>query len=99
VLLGLVSVLALPAAVVLSRQSASIGLLDAAWAIPVAALSGIAALLSARGARGDLRLSLERAGGEGRIRLARYLAVAGLSIAAAAAISVGFYELLLRLEG
>jgi hypothetical protein len=74
-------------------------LLDAVWAIPAAALFGIAALLFARGARGRIRFTLEQAGGRGRIRLSRVLAVAGLCVATSAAIAVGFYELLLRLEG
>jgi len=85
--------------VVLSRQTAGVHLLDAAWAIPVAALCGIAALLLARGARGRIRKTLERAGGAGRSRLGRYLGVAGLCVALSASIAVGFYELLLRLEG
>jgi hypothetical protein len=85
--------------VVLSRQTAGVHLLDAAWAIPVAALCGIAALLLARGARGRIRRTLERAGGAGRSRLGRYLGVAGLCVALSASIAVGFYELLLRLEG
>jgi hypothetical protein len=85
--------------VVLSRQTAGVHLLDAAWAIPVAALCGIAALLFARGARGRIRRTLERAGGAGRSRLGRYLGVAGLCVALSASIAVGFYELLLRLEG
>jgi hypothetical protein len=84
---------------VLSRQTAGVHLLDAAWAIPVAALCGIAALLLARGARGRIRRTLERAGGAGRSRLGRYLGVAGLCVALSASIAVGFYELLLRLEG
>ena len=83
----------------LSRQTAGVHLLDAAWAIPVAALCGIAALLLARGARGRIRRTLERAGGAGRSRLGRYLGVAGLCVALSASIAVGFYELLLRLEG
>ena len=59
----------------------------------------MAALLFVRGARGRIRSTLERAGGTGRIRLGRFLAVAGISIALSASIAVGFYELLLRLEG
>ena len=83
----------------LSRQTAGVRLIDAVWAIPIAGVCGVAALLFARGARGRIRWSLEQAGGGGRIRLGRYLAVAGLCVAASAAIAVGFYELLLRLEG
>ena len=90
---------AVPVGVVLSRQTTGVHLLDAAWAIPVAALCGIAALLLARGARGRIRRTLERSGGAGRIRVGRWLAVAGICVALSASIAVGFYELLLRLEG
>jgi hypothetical protein len=90
---------AVPVAVVLSRQTSGLTLVDAAWAIPVAFGCGIAALLFVRGARGRVRRTLEKAGGVGRARAAVLLAVAGISIALSAAIAVGFYELLLRLEG
>jgi hypothetical protein len=96
---GLVALVAVPVAVLLSRQTAGVTLLDAAWAVPVAVASGIAGLLFARGAGGRVRWTLDKAGGVGRVRAARILAVAGISVALAAAIAVGFYELLLRLEG
>jgi hypothetical protein len=99
VVLGLVAAVAVPAGIVLSRQTSGVRLLDAVWAVPVAAGCGIAALLFARGAGGRIRWTLEQAGGWGRIRLARTLAVAGICFALSAAIAVGFYELLLRLEG
>ena len=98
-LFGLAALLAVPAAVALAWKSAGIGLLDASFAIPFAMICGVAALLFVRGARGRIRWTLERAGGTGRIRLGRFLAVAGISIALSASIAVGFYELLLRLEG
>jgi hypothetical protein len=98
VLLGLLAVVAVPAGVVVARQTAGVSLIDAAWAIPVAAACAIAALLFSRGARGRLRWTLERAGGAGRIRLGQGLAVAGICLALSASIAVGFYELLLRLE-
>jgi ABC-type proline/glycine betaine transport system permease subunit len=99
VLLGLAAVVAVPAGIVLSRQTAGVQLLDAVWAIPVAALCGLAAILFARGAGGRIRSTLERAGGFGRIRLGRALGVIGICVALSASIAVGFYELLLRLEG
>src|SRR5438309_2047660 len=99
VLVGLLAVAAVPAAVLLSRQTAGVRLLDAVWAIPVAALCGVAALLFARGGRGRIRWTLEQAGGAGRVRLGRILGVAGICVALSAAIAVGFYELLVRLEG
>ena len=98
VLLGLVAVVSVPVAIVLSRQSAGITLLDAAWAIPVAAICGLAALLFVRGASGRIRATLERAGGVGRVRLGRVLGVAGICVALSGAIAVGLFELLLRLE-
>ena len=98
-LLGLAAVAAVPAGVALSRQTAGVRLLDAVWAIPVAAVCGLAALLFARGAGGRIRWTLERAGGLGRIRLGRLLGIAGICVALSASIAVGFYELLLRLEG
>src|SRR6185312_6381952 len=97
VLLGLVAVVSVPAAIVLSRQSAGITLLDAAWAIPIAAVCGLAALLFVRGARGRIRSTL-RAGGLGRVRLGRVLGVAGICFALSGSIAVGLFELLLRLE-
>jgi hypothetical protein len=98
VVVGILAVLAMPGAVVLARQSAGIDLLSAAWAVPVAALLGIAALLLARGARGRIRWSLDRAGGSGRARAAVILGVAGICLALSSSIAVGVYELLLRLE-
>jgi len=98
-LLGLAAVAAVPAGVALSRQTAGVRLLDAVWAIPVAAVCGLAALLFARGAGGRIRWTLERAGGLGRIRVGRLLGIAGICVALSASIAVGFYELLLRLEG
>jgi hypothetical protein len=98
-LLGLAAVAAVPAGVALSRQTAGVRLLDAVWAIPVAALCGLAALLFARGAGGRIRWTLERAGGLARIRVGRLLGIAGICVALSASIAVGFYELLLRLEG
>jgi hypothetical protein len=99
VLLGLVAVVAVPAGVALARQTTGVELIDAAWSVPVAALCGIAALLFVRGARGRIRRTLERAGGRGRIRIGRILGVLGICLALSAGIAVGFYELLLRLEG
>jgi hypothetical protein len=54
----------------------------------------VSALLLVRGTRGHVRV--RAAGG---VRAARILAVAGLCVMLAATIAVGFYEVLLRLEG
>jgi hypothetical protein len=95
---ALCGVLVVPAAVLLSRQTGKIHLIDAVWAIPIAMVLSVGALLLARGARGQIRKTLELAGGTGRLRATRWLAVAGICVALAAAIAVGFYELLVRLE-
>jgi hypothetical protein len=99
VLVAIVGALTVPGAIVLTQRSGRLVLLDAAWSIPVGFLLGLAALLLARGAGGTVTRTLERAGGVRRIRIAKILAVAALSVALSAAIAVGFYELLLRLEG
>jgi hypothetical protein len=98
VLLGAAAVLAVPAGIGLAEQSPRIGLVDAAWAIPVATALGFLALATANLARARVQRTVGRAGGEGRARLARTLAVTGICVAVTAAISVGFYELLLQLE-
>jgi len=89
---------AVPATVLLSRQTGRIHLLDAAWAIPAGMALSVGALLFARGARGQIRRSLARASGEGRLRATRWLAGLGICVALSASIAVGFYELLVRLE-
>lgn len=91
-------VVAVPVAVLLSRQTGKIHLLDAVWSIPIGMALSVAALLFARGARGRIRWTLEQAGGAGRVRATRWLAVAGICLALSASIAVGFYELLVRLE-
>jgi hypothetical protein len=98
IVVGLVASVAVPGAILYARQSGRLVLLDAAWAIPVAALCGVLALLFVRGARGRIRQTLERAGGAGRIRAAKILAIAGICFALSGSIAVGLYELLLRLE-
>ena len=95
---GLLSVVTVPAAVFATRYSDRYDLLHAAFSIPVAVALGIAALALARAARKRNERTLGRAG---RLRVAawgRALAVLGLSIAASAAIAVGVYELLTYLE-
>ena len=95
-MLGLIGVLAIPAAVVLARYDVHVALLDAAWAIPIAALASVTALLEIRGTSGHVRYSLARVK---RIRVGRVLAVLGVCMTLSAAIAVGFYYLLLQLEG
>ena len=97
-LFGLVAVATIPVAIELTRKIPGAALLDAVWGIPVAAVAATVSLLFARGAHGAIARTLERAGGLRWIRLGRILAVAGICVTLSASISVGLYELLLRLE-
>ena len=97
-LLGIAAVLAVPAAIALAQQSPGVRLVDASWAIPIAAALGLLALGASNLARTRIQWTVGRAGGEARARVARFLGGLGICIAVTASISVGFYELLLRLE-
>ena len=97
-LFGLLAAAIIPVGIELTRKIPGAALLDAVWAIPVAALASTASLLFARGARGAISRTLERTGGSMWIRLGRILAVAGICFTLSASIAVGLYELLLRLE-
>lgn len=94
-LLGLMGLFVLPAAVEVSRRSARVGLLDAAYGIPVAFLLGLVALVMARRARENLRWLRLRDGGTGIASAAVIVAAVTLCLAITAALSVGFYELVL----
>jgi hypothetical protein len=97
-LFGLVALAAIPVAIELTRKISGASLLDAAWAIPIAAGCAIVSLLFARGARGEIARTLGPVGGAGWIRVGRILAVAGICVMLSASIAVGLYELLLHLE-
>ena len=98
VVAGLLSVVTLPAAVAATRWSNRYELLHAGIAIPVAAALGVTALALARAARARNERTLGRAGGLRAAAWGRGLGIAGLSVAAAAAIAVGVYALLRYLE-
>ncbi|MFZ0342127.1 MAG: hypothetical protein WAL31_07320 [Gaiellaceae bacterium] len=97
-LFGLLAAAVIPVAIELTRKIPGAALLDAVWAIPVAAVAATLSLLFARGARGAIARTLEPVGGAACIRLGRILAVAGICVTLSASIAVGLYELLLRLE-
>jgi hypothetical protein len=94
-LLGLVGVLTLPAAVEVSRRSHRIDLLDAAYAIPLAFLLAVIAFVMARRARQSLRWLRVRHGGTGVASVAVIVGAVGICLALTAAVSIGFYELVL----
>jgi hypothetical protein len=98
VLFGLVAVIAVPLAIELTHRVTGAVLLDAAWAIPVAAVAGVASLMFARGGRAVVNRTLEQAGGSRRLMTARVLAVTGICLALSSALAVGIYEFLLWRE-
>ncbi len=93
--IGLAGVLTLPAAVEVARRSSRIVLMDAAYAVPLAFVLGGVALGMAQRAKSNLRwLRLDGRG----TRLASagvILGLVALSLSLAAALSVGFYEVIL----
>ena len=97
-LFGVVAVGVIPAGIELTRKIPGAVLLDAVWAIPVAALAATVSLLFGRGARGAIARTLGPVGGSAWIRVGHVLAVAGICVTLSASIAVGLYELLLRLE-
>jgi hypothetical protein len=98
VVAGLLSVIALPAAVAATRWSDRYELLHAGIVIPVAGALGVVALVLTRAARARNDRTLGRAGGLRTAAWGRGLGIAGLALAAAAAIAIGVYALLRWLE-
>jgi hypothetical protein len=94
-LLGLLGLLTMPAAVELARRSNRVALLDAAYAVPLAFLLGLIAVVMARRARHNLRWLRLREGGTGVASAAIIVGFLALCLAVTAALSVGFYELVL----
>ena len=92
-LLGLVGIATLPAAIEVSRRSKEIDLLEAAYAVPLAFLLCLIAVVMARRARENLRWLRVRGGGTGIASTAVIVGAVGLCLALMAALSVGFYEL------
>jgi hypothetical protein len=92
-LLGLAAVLTMPAAIEVARRSKRVGLLDTAYAIPLAFLLGLVALVMARRARHNLRWLRLQDGGTGLATVAVVIGTLALCLAVAAALSVGFYGL------
>jgi hypothetical protein len=94
-LLGVAGVVTLPAAVELARRSERVALLDAAFAIPLGFLLGLVSVLMARRARENLRWLRLREGGTGVASAGVIIGGLAVCLAVTAALSVGFYELVL----
>ena len=92
---GVASVLTMPVAVYATRYSASFGLVEAGYAIPLGVLLGLAAVFLARRARRAMALRLGReAPRTGVARAGKLLGLAGICVAAAALVSLAVYGLL-----
>jgi cytochrome bd-type quinol oxidase subunit 2 len=93
--LGIAAILVMPAAIEVSRRSKAVGLLDTAYAIPLAFVLALVSVVMARRARHNLRWFRVREGGGGTAvaQTAVLVGTLGLLLAVAAALSVGFYGL------
>jgi hypothetical protein len=96
---GILSLAAMPAGVVLARESQRVTLRLATISIAVALVLGWIAVVLARRAREQIQLTLGRAGGEGAARVGRALGILGVLLAITAALAVGFWGLLTLFAG
>jgi hypothetical protein len=94
-LLGLAGLLALPAAIEVSRRSPRVELLDAGYSIPLSFLFGLIAVVMARRARENLRWLRLGEGGTAVASTAVIVGALAVCLALTAALSIGFYELVL----
>ena len=91
VVLGLLAVVTIPIAIAITEWRDDLRLLQAGFAVPVAAVLAIAAIFSARRARRRLERTIGRAGGETAARAGRLLGWLGLYLSLIAGISLGVY--------
>ena len=94
-LLGLAGFLTIPAAIEVARRSERVALLDASYAIPLGFVLGLVSVLMARRARDNLRWLRLREGGTGIASAGVIVGALAVCLAVTAALSVGFYELVL----
>jgi hypothetical protein len=93
-LLGVLGVIAVPAAVAVAQSLASVGLLQSLYvSAPVSAVLGLLALLASRRARLAASRSIKQ-GDAGPVRLGRIAAWAGLYVGVTAALALGVYGVL-----
>ena len=97
--LALLSLGVFGGAAYVAREYAEVSWLQAALAVPVAALLAFFALSLASRGRALHQRTLGRAGGAGVARLARGLGLLTLLIAASATIALAVFAVLVRTEG
>ena len=98
VVVGLLATLTMPAAILASRWSQDYELMHAGFAIPIAAVLGLAAVALARRARSRLAPTLGHPRGTRTARLGRFLGLLGFLLALTAAGSLVVYWLLSVVE-
>jgi hypothetical protein len=99
VVCGLLSLAAVPAGVILARESKAVTLVNSSVSVALALLLGFSAIVLARRARERVQITLGRAGGERTAQVGRVLGILGLLIASTAALALGFYGLLAAFAG
>jgi hypothetical protein len=99
VVCGLLSLAAVPAGVLLARETRFVTLVNSSVSIAVALLLGLSAIVLARRARERVQITLGRAGGERTAQVGHALGILGLLVGATAALALGFYGLLAAFAG
>ena len=89
--LGMLSVLAIPVGIYITDQRNDLRLIHAGFAVPVGFVLGFAAIRLARRARRRLERTLERAGGRSPARLGRIFGWLGVYLSLIGAISLAAY--------
>jgi hypothetical protein len=93
VLLGLLSLTAIPVAAAITSSRDDLRLVHAGFSVPVAAALAISAILLSRRARRRLERTLGRAGGAKTARAGQILGWLAFYVAVIASISLGVYAL------
>jgi len=91
---GAASAATMPLAIYATRFSGTYDLLHAGFAIPIAAVLGLAALALSRRARRRTSVSLAGGSPQGAAMAGRVLGILGLCLAASALVALGVYGLL-----
>jgi hypothetical protein len=95
---GLASVLCVPAGVVLSWYSETVTLIQSFGSAALGFLLGLYAVILARRGRETVERTLGRAGGRGAARAGKLLGALGICVAITTGLAVGFYALLTFLK-
>ncbi len=94
VVVGVLSLLVVPAGIYASRELEVVTLLNSSGTLALAVALGVLAILFARRARERSALTLGRAGGERAAQVGRILGVLGICVGITGALSLAFYGLL-----